>query len=155
MFTNRTLSNGGLTLCIYIISKMWYSQDPDSSELMPPVVPPVNNKISPLGWKSFPWGKNNAENDGTTRKHRPFSWKKTKKRKRFQTYGNELAHEKNWKYMKHTWHMEGQHMEETHATTTGVSENVVYPIVPNGFHDHYPYEKWLFHWEYDPNHTYP
>ena len=19
---------------------------------------------------------------------------------------------------------------------------------PNGFHDHYPYEKWLFHWEY-------
>ena len=25
----------------------------------------------------------------------------------------------------------------------GVSENVVYPIVPNGFHDHYPYEKWL------------
>ena len=29
----------------------------------------------------------------------------------------------------------------------GVSENVVYPIVPNGFADHYPYEKWLFHWE--------
>ena len=25
----------------------------------------------------------------------------------------------------------------------GVSENVVYPIVPNGFADHYPYEKWL------------
>ena len=22
------------------------------------------------------------------------------------------------------------------------------PIVPNGFADHYPYEKWLFHWEY-------
>ena len=21
----------------------------------------------------------------------------------------------------------------------GLSENVVYPIVPNGFHDHYPY----------------
>ena len=19
---------------------------------------------------------------------------------------------------------------------------------PNGFHDHYPYNKWLFHWEY-------
>ena len=30
----------------------------------------------------------------------------------------------------------------------GVSENVVYPIVPNGFADHYPYEKWSFHWEY-------
>ena len=25
----------------------------------------------------------------------------------------------------------------------GVSENVVYPIAPNGFADHYPYEKWL------------
>ena len=30
----------------------------------------------------------------------------------------------------------------------GVSENVVYPIVPNGFADHCPYEKLLFHWEY-------
>ena len=30
----------------------------------------------------------------------------------------------------------------------GLSENVVYPIVPTGFADHYPYEKWLFHWEY-------
>ena len=28
-------------------------------------------------------------------------------------------------------------------TDMGVSENVVYPIVPNGFADHYPYEKWL------------
>ena len=27
----------------------------------------------------------------------------------------------------------------------GVSENVEHPIVPNGFADHYPYEKWLFH----------
>ena len=25
----------------------------------------------------------------------------------------------------------------------GLSENVVYPIVPNGFADHSPYEKWL------------
>ena len=30
----------------------------------------------------------------------------------------------------------------------GLSENVVYPEKPNGFADHYPYEKWLFHWEY-------
>ena len=30
----------------------------------------------------------------------------------------------------------------------GVSENVVYPFLPNGFADHYPYEKWLFHWGY-------
>ena len=31
-----------------------------------------------------------------------------------------------------------------HRTKTlGLSENVVYPIVPNGFADHYPYEKWL------------
>ena len=29
----------------------------------------------------------------------------------------------------------------------GVSENSV-PHFPNGFADHYPYEKWLFHWEY-------
>ena len=25
---------------------------------------------------------------------------------------------------------------------------IVYPIVPNGFADHYPVSKWLFHWEY-------
>ena len=30
----------------------------------------------------------------------------------------------------------------------GVSENREHPIVPNGFADHYPYEKWLFYWEY-------
>ena len=30
----------------------------------------------------------------------------------------------------------------------GVSKNVVYPIVPNGFADHYPVFKWLFVWEY-------
>ena len=29
----------------------------------------------------------------------------------------------------------------------GVSENLCSPK-PNGFADHYPYEKWLFHWEY-------
>ena len=34
----------------------------------------------------------------------------------------------------------------------GVSGNSVPgPIVPNGFADHYPYEKLLFHWEYSPN----
>ena len=32
----------------------------------------------------------------------------------------------------------------------GVSENVVYPIVPTGFADHCPVFKWLFHWEYNP-----
>ena len=32
-------------------------------------------------------------------------------------------------------------------SSTGVSENSV-PLNPNGFADHYPYEKWLFHWEY-------
>ena len=31
-----------------------------------------------------------------------------------------------------------------------VTENVVYPIVPNGFADHYPVFKWLFHWGYSP-----
>ena len=34
------------------------------------------------------------------------------------------------------------------AIHVGVSENVVYPIVPNGFADHYPVFKFLFHWEY-------
>ena len=29
-----------------------------------------------------------------------------------------------------------------------VTENVVYYPKPNGFADPYPYEKWLFHWEY-------
>ena len=38
--------------------------------------------------------------------------------------------------------------EQMWMVNMGVSENVVYPIVPNGFADHYPYEKWLFHWEY-------
>ena len=32
----------------------------------------------------------------------------------------------------------------------GVSENVVYPEKPNGFADHYPVFKWLFHWGYTP-----
>ena len=30
----------------------------------------------------------------------------------------------------------------------GVSENRLVPLRPNGFADHYPYEKWLFHWRY-------
>ena len=32
----------------------------------------------------------------------------------------------------------------------GVSENAVYYPKPNGFADHYPVFKWLFHWEYTP-----
>ena len=45
-------------------------------------------------------------------------------------------------------------LEQTYPTATrevdlrnklGVSENRQNPIVPNGFADHYPYEKWLFH----------
>ena len=32
----------------------------------------------------------------------------------------------------------------------GLSENVVYPKKSNGFADHYPCEKWLFHWGYTP-----
>ena len=32
----------------------------------------------------------------------------------------------------------------------GVSENVVYPIVPNGFADHYPVFKLLFPWGVTP-----
>ena len=32
----------------------------------------------------------------------------------------------------------------------GLSENVGKTPKPNGFADHYPYEKWLFHWGYTP-----
>ena len=32
----------------------------------------------------------------------------------------------------------------------GLSENVVYPEKPNGFADHYPVSRWLFHWGYTP-----
>ena len=38
----------------------------------------------------------------------------------------------------------------------GVSENVGKTPKPNGFADHHPYEKWLFHWGYIPHfQTYP
>ena len=36
------------------------------------------------------------------------------------------------------------------CTFTWVCLKIVYPIVPNGFADHYPYEKWLFYWGYTP-----
>ena len=39
-------------------------------------------------------------------------------------------------------------VEVIHHWNTGVSENRLNPYSPNGFADHYPYEKWLFHWEY-------
>ena len=49
--------------------------------------------------------------------------------------------------------METSHIDHSTITSKepwhmGVSENRLNPIVPNGFADHYPYEKWLFHWEY-------
>ena len=43
---------------------------------------------------------------------------------------------------------EGTPFSKSLGKMMDVSENVVYPIAPNGFADHYPYEKWLFHWEY-------
>ena len=36
----------------------------------------------------------------------------------------------------------------SHDISIWVCLKIVYPIVPNGFADHYPYEKWLFHWGY-------
>ena len=44
------------------------------------------------------------------------------------------------------------HAEDTtiQRTDVGLSENVVYPEKPNGFADHYPVFKWLFHWGYTP-----
>ena len=38
-------------------------------------------------------------------------------------------------------------MDHRPAVDLGLSENVVYPEKPNGFADHYPVSKWLFHWE--------
>ena len=32
----------------------------------------------------------------------------------------------------------------------GLSENRLNPYSPNGFADHYPVFKWLFHWGYTP-----
>ena len=37
-----------------------------------------------------------------------------------------------WMFLAHGW-----------VGDMSVSENVVYPIVPNGFADHYPNQKWL------------
>ena len=38
----------------------------------------------------------------------------------------------------------------------GLSENRLNPIVPNGFADHSPVFKWLFHWGFGPHfQTYP
>ena len=46
-----------------------------------------------------------------------------------------------------TWVRFG-HLGICNFSKMGVSENVVYPIVPNGFADDYPVFKWRFHWEY-------
>ena len=44
------------------------------------------------------------------------------------------------------FHGSSHHQPE--SIDMGVSENVVYPFLPNGFADHYPVFKWLFVWEY-------
>ena len=45
-----------------------------------------------------------------------------------------------WRWMFHEGNPKKWYM--------ALSENVVYYPKPIGFADHYPYEKWLFHWEY-------
>ena len=43
------------------------------------------------------------------------------------------------------------HHDHNHWRSTliiWVCLKIVYLIVPNGFADHYPVFKWLFHWEY-------
>ena len=53
-------------------------------------------------------------------------------------------------------HLPGYIRWDSASHHSGVSENVVYPEKPNGFADHYPYEKWLFHWGFGPHfQTYP
>ena len=52
-----------------------------------------------------------------------------------------------------------QHVARVFSTwkqEMGLSENRLNPILPNGFADHYPVSKWLFHWECIPHfQTYP
>ena len=44
--------------------------------------------------------------------------------------------------------MESTFMSSLTQMGSWVCLKIVYPIVPNGFADHYPVFKWLFHWEY-------
>lgn len=55
---------------------------------------------SPVGC-SFPWKKNMQKMMRRPENIDLFHGKNNEVT--FQTYGNELAHENNWKYMKHTW----------------------------------------------------
>ena len=57
-------------------------------------------------------------------------------------------------YLDAIWMLSGCYLTYLSLTSAVLFDDVwvclkiVYPIVPNGFADHYPYEKWLFHWEY-------
>ena len=52
---------------------------------------------------------------------------------------------KQVKQVQQTWSVKSKSDAPVRKSSMpmGLSENVVYPIVPNGFADHYPYEKWL------------
>ena len=60
----------------------------------------------------------------------------------------------NWPYFswksKHTRRMPTKNHCVYSILVIWVCLKIVYPIVPNGFADHYPYEKLLFHWGYTP-----
>ena len=53
----------------------------------------------------------------------------------FSTGTMEIYRDILWKKSVNSW------FYSTHESNLGVSENVVYPIVPNGFADHYPVMK--------------
>jgi hypothetical protein len=65
---------------------------------MPPVVPRKQN----LRWAVRFHGKKTCRKWWDNQKTSTF-FMETNNEVTFQTYGNELAHENNWKYMKHTW----------------------------------------------------
>ena len=53
------------------------------------------------------------------------------------------------------WYIDMVYAINIYISYMGLSENVVYPEKPNGFHDHYPVSKWLFHWGIPHFQTYP
>ena len=55
----------------------------------------------------------------------------------FVTWDDDIDGIPNWMESHEKFHGSSHHQAE--SIDMGVSENVVYPFLPNGFADHYPY----------------
>ena len=53
-----------------------------------------------------------------------------------------------WAHRHDGWHYPGWHLVSQRRTCGFVWKCWLNPEKPNGFADHYPVFKWLFHWEY-------